>query len=48
MISGIRLQITATIVHSGADLSSVITKATLADAFRIALGRVGQPAAHHI
>jgi rsbT co-antagonist protein RsbR len=41
IISGIRPQIAATIVHLGVDLSAVITKATLADAFLIALGRVG-------
>lgn len=37
IISGIRPQIAQTIVHLGVDLSTVITKATLADAFRIAL-----------
>ena len=42
IISGIRPQIAATIVHLGVDLSTVITKATLADAFKIALTRVGQ------
>jgi rsbT co-antagonist protein RsbR len=42
IISGIRPQIAATIVHLGVDLSSVITKATLADAFRVALKRSGQ------
>ena len=42
IISGIRPQIAATIVHLGVDLSTVITKATLADAFKIALARVGQ------
>jgi rsbT co-antagonist protein RsbR len=42
IISGIRPQIAATIVHLGVDLNSVITKATLADAFRIALRRTGQ------
>jgi len=41
IISGIRPQIAATIVHLGVDLSSVVTKATLADAFRLALERVG-------
>ena len=41
IISGIRPQIAATIVHLGVDLSAVITKATLADAFQVALGRVG-------
>ncbi len=37
IISGIRPQIAQTIVHLGVDLGQVITKATLADAFRIAL-----------
>lgn len=37
IISGIRPQIAQTIVHLGLDLSGVITKATLADAFAIAL-----------
>lgn len=41
IVSGIRPQIAATIVHLGVDLSAVITKATLADAFQVALGRVG-------
>jgi rsbT co-antagonist protein RsbR len=41
IISGIRPQIAATIVHLGVDLSMVITKSTLADAFQVALGRVG-------
>jgi rsbT co-antagonist protein RsbR len=41
IISGIRPQIAATIVHLGVDLSAVITKATLADAFQVALARVG-------
>jgi rsbT co-antagonist protein RsbR len=41
IISGIRPQIAATIVHLGVDLSSVVTKATLADAFLVALGRLG-------
>jgi rsbT co-antagonist protein RsbR len=39
IISGIRPQIAQTIVHLGVDLGSVITKATLADAFLIALKR---------
>jgi len=39
IISGIRPQIAQTIVHLGVDLGTVITKATLADAFRIALQR---------
>ncbi len=41
IISGIRPQIAQTIVHLGVDLNSVVTKATLADAFAIALSRVG-------
>jgi rsbT co-antagonist protein RsbR len=41
IISGIRPQIAATIVHLGVDLSTVVTKATLADAFAVALSRVG-------
>jgi rsbT co-antagonist protein RsbR len=41
IISGIRPQIAATIVHLGVDLSDVATKATLADAFRLALRRTG-------
>ena len=39
IISGIRPQIAQTIVHLGVDLSSVITKATLADALALALKR---------
>jgi rsbT co-antagonist protein RsbR len=41
IISGIRPQIAQTIVHLGVDLTSVTTKATLADAFAIALKRIG-------
>ena len=41
IISGIRPQIAQTIVHLGLDLSEVTTKATLADAFAIALARTG-------
>ena len=37
IISGIRPQIAQTIIHLGVDLGSVITKANLADAFRVAL-----------
>jgi rsbT co-antagonist protein RsbR len=37
IISGIRPQIAQTIVHLGVDLSAVSTKATLADAFTLAL-----------
>ena len=39
IISGIRPQIAQTIVHLGVDLSAVTTKASLADAFSIALKR---------
>ena len=42
IISGIRPQIAATIVHLGVELHSVITKATLADAISLALRRTGQ------
>ncbi|HSL21855.1 MAG TPA: STAS domain-containing protein [Vicinamibacterales bacterium] len=42
IISGIRPQIAQTIVHLGVELGQVTTKATLADAFRIALRRNGQ------
>ena len=42
IISGIRPQIAQTIVHLGVDLGNVITKATLADAFRRALEMTGQ------
>lgn len=41
IISGIRPQIAQTIVHLGVDLLDVTTKATLADAFRLALQRSG-------
>jgi rsbT co-antagonist protein RsbR len=41
IISGIRPQIAQTIVHLGVDLGNVITKATLADAFVLALQRTG-------
>ena len=41
IISGIRPQIAQTIVHLGVNLEDVITKATLADAFLIALKRTG-------
>ncbi|PYR88121.1 MAG: anti-anti-sigma factor [Acidobacteria bacterium] len=41
IISGIRPQIAQTIVHLGVELGSVVTKATLADAFRVALQRTG-------
>jgi len=41
IISGIRPQIAQTIVHLGVNLEDVITKATLADAFLIALKKTG-------
>jgi rsbT co-antagonist protein RsbR len=41
IISGIRPQIAQTIVHLGVDLSAVTTKANLADAFALALRRLG-------
>jgi rsbT co-antagonist protein RsbR len=41
IISGIRPQIAQTIVHLGVDLNTVTTKATLADAFAVALKRTG-------
>ncbi|MBA3539068.1 MAG: STAS domain-containing protein [Deltaproteobacteria bacterium] len=45
IISGIRPQIAQTIVHLGVDLGDVITKASLADAFRVALKKLGQSVA---
>jgi rsbT co-antagonist protein RsbR len=42
IISGIRPQIAQTIVHLGVDLKDVVTKATLADAFVLALQRLGR------
>jgi rsbT co-antagonist protein RsbR len=41
IISGIRPQIAQTIVHLGVNLNDIVTKATLADAFLIALQRLG-------
>jgi rsbT co-antagonist protein RsbR len=41
IISGIRPQIAQTIVHLGVELQDVVTKATLADAFGVALKRMG-------
>jgi rsbT co-antagonist protein RsbR len=41
IISGIRAQIAQTIVHLGIDLTTVTTKATMAEALRSALGRMG-------
>jgi rsbT co-antagonist protein RsbR len=41
IISGIRPQIAQTIVHLGVNLGEIPTKATLADAFAVALKRTG-------
>ena len=41
IISGIRPQIAQTIVHLGVSLGDIVTKASLADAFRVALKRLG-------
>lgn len=41
VISGIRPQIAQTIVHLGVNLEDVVTKATLADAFLVALQKTG-------
>jgi len=41
IISGIRPQIAQTIIHLGVDLGGVITKATLADGFQVALRKLG-------
>jgi rsbT co-antagonist protein RsbR len=41
IISGVRPQIAQTIVHLGVDLQGIITKATLADALRVALKQAG-------
>ena len=41
IISGIRPQIAQTIVHLGVNLDDVVTKPTLADAFSVALKRLG-------
>lgn len=42
IISGIRPQIAQTIVHLGVDLANVMSKATLADAFAVALQRTNK------
>lgn len=41
IISGIRPQIAQTIVHLGIDLQGITTKATLADALKVAMARLG-------
>lgn len=45
IISGIRPQIAQTIVHLGVDLGEVVTKSNLADAFALALRKVGHTVA---
>ena len=40
-VSGIRPQIAQTIVHLGVSLPDIVTKANLADAFALALKRIG-------
>jgi len=45
IISGIRPQIAQTIVHLGVELGGVVTKATLADAFAVALARTNRTVA---
>jgi rsbT co-antagonist protein RsbR len=47
IISGIRPQIAQTIVHLGVDLQDVITKASLADAFKLAMQRKGLRVVSH-
>jgi rsbT co-antagonist protein RsbR len=47
IISGIRPQIAQTIVHLGIELTGVTTKATLADALKEALRRVGTEVSAH-
>ncbi len=42
IISGIRPQIAQTIVHLGVELGDIVTKASLADAFMVALERSGR------
>ena len=42
IISGIRPQIAQTIVHLGVELGGITTKATMADAFAVALERTGR------
>jgi len=37
IVSGVRPQIAQTIVHLGVDLAHIVTKATIADAFAVAL-----------
>jgi rsbT co-antagonist protein RsbR len=46
IISGVRPQIAQTIVHLGVDLQGITTKATLADALKLALKRTGRSLTH--
>jgi rsbT co-antagonist protein RsbR len=46
IISGIRPQIAQTMVHLGVELHEVVTKATLADAFAVALKRTNRKVIH--
>jgi rsbT co-antagonist protein RsbR len=46
IISGVRPQIAQTIVHLGINLMDVTTKATLSDAFALALQRTGVSLEH--
>jgi rsbT co-antagonist protein RsbR len=46
IISGVRPQIAQTIVHLGINLLDITTKATLADAFAVALDRAGLSLEH--
>jgi len=48
IISGIRPQIAQTIVHLGVDLGDIVTKASLADAFRVAMQRTGHVVARKV
>jgi rsbT co-antagonist protein RsbR len=48
IISGIRPQIAQTIVHLGVNLSEVTTKASLADAFAVALKRTQAKLPHQL
>jgi rsbT co-antagonist protein RsbR len=48
IISGIRPQIAQTIVHLGVNLEDVTTKATLADAFVVALRRTGSSISYSV
>ena len=41
IISGIRPQIAQTIVHLGIDMRDITTKATLAEALKLAMGKTG-------